>query len=56
MQAITVGRVRSRMASTTRNRHQASQAQNNVVSRPSMVGPSPKSYWNHIPGSGIHGR
>jgi hypothetical protein len=52
MQVMTLGRVLSRMGSTTRNRHHASHAQNNVVGRPSMQGPSPKSYWDHRPGSG----
>jgi len=56
MQAITVGSVLSKMGSTTRNRHHASQAQNSVVLRPAIVGPSPKSYWSHKPGSGTHGR
>lgn len=41
---------------TIRNRDQASQATNNTVFRPSMMGPSPKSYCNHIPGSVIQGR
>ena len=49
--ANTVGAVRSRNASTTRKRDHASQAQNSTVLRPSMTGPSPKSYRNHIPGS-----
>ena len=44
MQAITVGSDLSRIGSTTRNRHQASQAQYSVVARSSMTGPSPKSY------------
>ena len=31
-------------------------ATNNVVLSPSITGPSPKSYCNHIPGSTTHGR
>ncbi len=42
--------------STTRNRDHASHAQNSTVFTPSMTGPSPKSYCNHIPGSVTHGR
>ncbi len=56
MQASTVGRALSRMGSTTRNRLQASQAQNSQVAAPSITGPAPKSHWNHRPGSGTHGR
>jgi hypothetical protein len=46
IQAITLGSVLSKIGNTTRNRDQASQAQNSVVVRPPIVGPSPKSYWN----------
>jgi hypothetical protein len=56
MAATTVGRVRSRMGSTTRNRLQANQAQNSRVALPSTTGPAPKSHWNHSPGSGTQGR
>jgi hypothetical protein len=56
MQATTVGRVLSRMGSTTRNRDHANQAQNNTALTPATAGPSPKSHWNHRPGSGTHGR
>ena len=48
--------VRSRNAMTIRNRDHANQAQNSTVLRPSMTGPSPKSYCNHSPGSVTHGR
>ena len=41
---------------TTRNRLQASQAQNRSVGRPSITGPLPQSNWSHMPGSVIHGR
>jgi hypothetical protein len=54
--ANTLGIVLSRSASTTRNRDQASHAQNSTVFTPSMTGPSPKSYCSHIPGSVTHGR
>ncbi|GAB3126180.1 hypothetical protein GCM10027056_23250 [Glaciibacter psychrotolerans] len=54
--ANTLGAVRSRKAITIRNRLHASQATNNTVLRPSISGPSPKSYCNHIPGSVTHGR
>src|SRR5260370_8784487 len=54
--ANTLGIVLSRSASTTRNRDQASHAQNRIVFTPSMTGPSPKSYCSHIPGSVTHGR
>ena len=54
--ANTVGAVLSRIASTTRNRDHASHAQNSTVLTPSITGPSPKSYCNHIPGSVTHGR
>jgi len=55
-QAINVGSVRSQQAITTRNRDQASQAQNSDVARPAIVGPAPQSNCNQPPGSGIHGR
>ncbi len=55
-QAMTVGIVRSQVGMTTRNLDQASQAHHSSVPRPSIVGPSAQSHWNHIPGSGIHGR
>src|SRR5258706_1022974 len=45
--ANTLGIVLSRSASTTRNRDQASHAQNRIVFTPSMTGPSPKSYCSH---------
>ena len=54
--ANTLGIVLSRSASTTRNRDQASHAQNSTVFTPSTTGPSPKSYCSHIPGSVTHGR
>jgi len=54
--ANTVGAVLARIGSTTRNRDHATHAQNNVVLTPSISGPSPKSYCNHIPGSVTHGR
>ncbi len=54
--AITDGDVLSLIASTTRNLDHANHATNNVVLAPSIVGPSPKSYWIHIPGSVTHGR
>jgi hypothetical protein len=56
MEAMTLGRERSKMGITTRKRDHDSQAQNNTVAIPATTGPSPKSYWNHIPGSGTHGR
>src|SRR5450759_4920274 len=34
----------------------ASQKQNSTVAVPATRGPSPKSYWAHMPGSGTHGR
>jgi hypothetical protein len=46
MQASTVGKALSRMGSTTRNRLQASQAQNSQVAAPSITGPAAKSHWN----------
>jgi hypothetical protein len=55
-QATTVGRVRSSVGMITRNRLQASQAHHRQVLCPSTIGPSPQSHWNHMPGSGIHGR
>jgi hypothetical protein len=55
-QASSEGRVRSQTGSTTRNRDQASHAQNTNVRRPAMRGPSPQSNCSHNPGSGIHGR
>ena len=55
-QAITVGRVRSQVAITTRNLDHASHAQNRFVLRPEMTGPAPQSHCAHMPGSGIHGR
>jgi hypothetical protein len=54
--AITDAMVRSTNAMITRNRLQASQAQNRVVLHPPIWGPVPKSYCSHSPGSGIHGR
>lgn len=54
--ASTEGSVLSRNASTTRNRDQASHAQNSTVAAPPILGPSPKSYCHHIPGSVTHGR
>src|SRR3546814_2180003 len=54
--AATVGNVLSQIGITTRNRDHANHAQNNVVFRPEIVGPSPKSYCNHSPGSVTHGR
>lgn len=62
MQVTSVGRVRSQVGITTRNRDQASQAQNNKVGRgspppgPGTFGPQPQSNWSHKPGSVIHGR
>ncbi len=56
MQASAVPRVRSQVGITTRNRLQASQAQNRHVHRPPMSGPLAQSYWAHIPGSGTQGR
>ena len=41
---------------TTRNRDQASHKQNKTVAAAPILGPSPKSYCAHMPGSGIHGR
>lgn len=40
---------------TTRNRDQASHAQNNCVLRPATRGPSPQSNCTHSPGSATHG-
>ena len=54
--ANTLGAVLSRNAITTRNRDHANHAQNRVVCTPPIVGPSPKSYCIHIPGSVTHGR
>ena len=54
-QPSSVGKVRSHVGSTTRNRDQASHAQNNNVDRPSIFGPSPQSNCSHNPGSGSHG-
>src|SRR5271165_4346727 len=56
--ANTLGIVLSRSASTTRNRDQASHAQNSTVLTPSMTGPSPTAgapapgptYMPHAPG------
>src|SRR6478736_10213985 len=48
--------VRSRNGITIRYLDHASHAQNSTVFRPSMTGPSPKSYCNHNPGSVTHGR
>jgi len=52
--------VRSQTGSTTRNRDQASHAQNSNVSRwllPAPIrGPAPQSNCSHRPGSGTHGR
>lgn len=55
-QASSDGRVRSQTGIMTRNRDQASQAQNNNDRLPAIRGPSPQSNCNHKPGSGIHGR
>jgi hypothetical protein len=55
-QAISEPIVWSHTGITTRNRDQASHAQNNCVLRPSMRGPSPQSNCSHRPGSAIHGR
>ncbi len=55
-QAMTVGIVRSQVGMITRNLDQASHAHHSRVPRPSIVGPSAQSHWNHIPGSGIQGR
>ena len=46
----------SRIGTTTRNRLQDSQKQNSVVATVWIRGPSPKSYWAHIPGSVTQGR
>ena len=51
-----VPRVWSQVGITTRNRDQASHAQNSYVRRPPIRGPSPQSNCSHIPGSGTHGR
>ena len=48
------GIVLSRSASTTRNRDQASHAQNSTVFTPSTTSPSPQSYCSHIPRSVTH--
>ena len=48
--------MRSQVGRTTRNLDQASQAQNNKVGRPAILGPSPQSNCSHNPGSGNHGR
>ncbi len=47
---------RSQTGITTRNRDQASHAQNSCVFRPVISGPPPQSHCSHIPGSGTHGR
>ena len=52
----TVGRVRSHVGITTRNRDHANHAQNSNVALPPMVGPVPQSNCSHMPGSTIHGR
>ena len=51
----------SQVGITTRNRDQASHAQNSDVARgrpsgPNTTGPAPQSNCNHNPGSVIHGR
>ena len=51
-----VGKARSRVGITTRNRLQATQAQNRQVVRPQTSGPLAQSYCAHIPGSGAQGR
>ena len=56
-----VGRVRSQVAMTTRNRDHANHRQNNNVERGAppahgTAGPTPQSNWHHMPGSVIHGR
>ena len=56
MQAMRVGTVLSVTARMTRKRDQASQAQKSHVRTPSTTGPSHQSNWNHMPGSGTHGR
>ena len=56
MQATVVARVRSQVGITTRNRLQATQAQNRQLGRPQTSGPLAQSYCAHIPGSGTHGR
>ena len=53
---MTLGKVLSKMGITTPKRDHDSQAQNSTVPTPATTGPSPKSYWNHIPGSGTQGR
>ena len=57
----SVPSLRSQVGITTRNRDQASQAQNSNVGRgrpsgPNTIGPAPQSNCNHKPGSVIHGR
>src|SRR5439155_10808355 len=54
--AISVPRLWSQVGITTRNRDQASHAQNRLVLRPFTRGPSPQSNCSHSPGSGTHGR
>lgn len=50
-QPSKLGRVRSQVGSTTRNRDYASQAQNNNVARPPNMGRWPQSNCSHSPGS-----
>lgn len=52
---MTDGIERSESGMIVRKRLQASHAQNSTTLMPSMTGPSPKSYWSHIPGSVIQG-
>jgi len=54
-QPNNVGKVRSHVGSTTRNRDQPSQAQNINVPRRSTVGPAPQSNCSHNPGSATSG-
>lgn len=56
--ATGVGKVRSQVGITTRNRDHASHKQNNNVARGGppaheTAGPTPQSNWHHIPGSVI---
>ena len=53
--ANTLGKVLSRIGMITRVRDHASQAHSRIVFTPATRGPSPKSYWAHMPGSVTHG-
>jgi hypothetical protein len=53
--ATTEGSDLSARGRMTRKRLQASHAQNSTAVTPSIMGPTPKSYWSQPPGSVIQG-